>query len=464
MSGGYYYQKDVGDSASLLHSKGDGMSGKRHYYEYEESSTGSLMGVLRRNMFKVCMVAAVAAAFFALVSYNSSSSTPSDGVLDSTDATMTKYSFGASKKFSITPSITVTSPGYGTISSLSLLPWDAIAEPAKEQEISISITDSVMGTAIPMSENDLTATWTIAGSTYTGTTTSFQVDETGVYDCTVQVYYSASSRKNKLYKQGVLQNLEKEIKNNFPSVSSEVQRYFGADGSTSYTFTFTLAVKYVRREIRTLSENDREKVFDAMLTLYKTNQTEGEALYGSKYISIETFMYYHLSGAGSSDCDHWHDGAGILTHHAAITLAFEQSLQAIDSSIALPYWEYAMDDILYDEWYYSPIFYSTWLGEANPSTSDHSITTSRFAGVEMPDGTSYTAAWSIADEGSLSPYSNPYGYMRTPWNLNKSPYFGRYNKTYNYESYTTFPGCTTLQMCYDHDDLADVSLSLSLSL
>ena len=470
MSGGYYYQKDASASASLL----PGSTGKRRF-EYEEENNLTMYEktfvVVRRNMFKICLSAAVVAALLAVISYNSNA-TPAivsdnadvDGVSKHKFTTFTPAGSskgtvtfgGASKRTTLSPTITVTSPGYGELSSLSLLPWDAVAEPYKEQVISISLADAVMGEKIAMADNDITATWTIAGTTYSGTTTTFQVDETGVFDCTVQIYYSSTSRKNKQFNHQKTTSSSRG--EDTPSV--EVQRYFGEDGTISYTFSFTLAVKYVRREIRTLSDSDREKVFDAMLTLYQTNQTYGEELYGSKYMSMETFMYYHLSGAGSSDCDHWHDGAGILTHHAAITLAFEQSLQSIDQTIALPYWEYAMDDILYENWYDSPIFYASWLGEANPSTSDHRITNSRFAGIEMPDGTSYTEDWSIADSGSLSPYSNPYGYMRTPWNMNKSPYFGRYNKTYNYESYTTFPGCSTLEVCYAHDSLADVSLSL----
>ena len=46
--------------------------------------------------------------------------------------------------------------------------------------------------------------------------------------------------------------------------------------------------------------------------------------------------------------DHFHEGAGFVTSHVAISLMFEQSLQAIDPSIALPYWDFTIEATYYD--------------------------------------------------------------------------------------------------------------------
>jgi hypothetical protein len=170
---------------------------------------------------------------------------------------------------------------------------------------------------------------------------------------------------------------------------------------------------------------------------------------------MEKFLYYHLMGAGTTDCDHWHDGAGIVTHHAAITLALEQSLQAINPSLALPYWEYAYDSMTYDDYTDSPFFYDDWFGKASPGTSDYSLNTGRFANISMPDGTKYS--WDQSATGSLNPFKNPYGYMRTPWNMNKSPYFGRHNLTYGYSSFGSMPTCNDMYDCYRSTTLSDVS-------
>lgn len=45
----------------------------------------------------------------------------------------------------------------------------------------------------------------------------------------------------------------------------------------------TRPFQYVRREIRQLTDSDREAFFDAMETLYRLPTPEGNALYGEEY-------------------------------------------------------------------------------------------------------------------------------------------------------------------------------------
>jgi hypothetical protein len=240
------------------------------------------------------------------------------------------------------------------------------------------------------------------------------------------------------------------------TASEKAVSVLGDDLTLSYSYTFTIAVKYIRREIRTLSDQDRETVLNAMVTLYNTDDVTGKTLYGEKYMSMETFLWFHLKNAGTSDCDHWHDGAGFVNHHAAITLAFEQSLQAINPSISLPYWEYAYDAMVYDDYRDSPFFADDWFGEASPNSADHSLVKGKFAGISMPDGSLYTE-WRQSESTSMNPFTNPYGYMRTPWNMNKSPYFGRHNLTYDHDPFCSLPTCVDMYDCYSSSNLADVS-------
>ncbi|CAN0499658.1 unnamed protein product, partial [Ectocarpus sp. 8 AP-2014] len=86
----------------------------------------------------------------------------------------------------------------------------------------------------------------------------------------------------------------------------------------------SVMVKYVRREVRQLKAEDREAFLDAMEKLYRLPTEEGVALYGDDYKGISFFVQMHLDGAGVSDCDHWHDDAGIMTHHVGYTMLFEQ--------------------------------------------------------------------------------------------------------------------------------------------
>ena len=75
------------------------------------------------------------------------------------------------------------------------------------------------------------------------------------------------------------------------------------------TGEFTVYAKYVRRELRDLSDSDRERYFAAVHTLYVVGQAEGERRYGPDYRSAAWLVREHLNGAAQQDCDHWHDDA-----------------------------------------------------------------------------------------------------------------------------------------------------------
>eukprot|EP00595_Chromulina_sp_UTEXLB2642_P000635 CAMPEP_0196765246 /NCGR_PEP_ID=MMETSP1095-20130614/7870_1 /TAXON_ID=96789 ORGANISM="Chromulina nebulosa, Strain UTEXLB2642" /NCGR_SAMPLE_ID=MMETSP1095 /ASSEMBLY_ACC=CAM_ASM_000446 /LENGTH=405 /DNA_ID=CAMNT_0042122971 /DNA_START=677 /DNA_END=1894 /DNA_ORIENTATION=- len=141
----------------------------------------------------------------------------------------------------------------------------------------------------------------------------------------------------------------------------------------------------------------------------------------------------------------------------AFTLELEQTLQSINPTIALPYWEYGMDLYLYSNWYDSPIFNSDWFGEASPITADHSIGDGGFwQGIKLPNGENYND-WSIQDSGSLNPFYNAYGLLRTPWNHNPSSYIGRSNKTYSDYGDSAMPSCRQLLDCFESDSTAEMN-------
>ena len=91
-------------------------------------------------------------------------------------------------------------------------------------------------------------------------------------------------------------------------------------------------------------------------------QDEGKALYGPTYQSASEILREHLYGAAGKECDHWHDDAGIVTHHVGVTWAFENSLRMINPATAAHYWDYTRDAAADYEWYESPIFDETWFG------------------------------------------------------------------------------------------------------
>ncbi|CAM9966090.1 unnamed protein product, partial [Ectocarpus fasciculatus] len=181
-------------------------------------------------------------------------------------------------------------------------------------------------------------------------------------------------------------------------------------------------VKYVRREIRQLSDEDREAFFDAMETLYRLPTAEGRALYGDEYKGINFFVQMHLDGAGVKDCDHWHDDAGIMTHHVGYTLQFEQALQVVDPSVSIPYWEYTIESSEgltdYGE---SVIFAADWFGDASPDNSLHTVDNGRWAYLPVMQASTANDATDFVH--------NPYGLLRSPWNVDGTPFVTRYNLT-----------------------------------
>ncbi|KAH8071742.1 hypothetical protein JL721_4246 [Aureococcus anophagefferens] len=57
------------------------------------------------------------------------------------------------------------------------------------------------------------------------------------------------------------------------------------NGTYAYAHRVDVSAKYVRHEIRTLDEGDRERFFAALQVLYATPGAAGRARYGSRYAS-----------------------------------------------------------------------------------------------------------------------------------------------------------------------------------
>ena len=89
----------------------------------------------------------------------------------------------------------------------------------------------------------------------------------------------------------------------------------------------------------------------------------GVARYGADYRDIAWFTEKHLEGAGRRDCDHWHDGAGLYTHHMAFSIEFERALQSVDPAVSLAYWDYSVDsEALGANFSRSRVFDDDWFG------------------------------------------------------------------------------------------------------
>lgn len=168
-------------------------------------------------------------------------------------------------------------------------------------------------------------------------------------------------------------------------------------------------VKYVRREIRMLSDEHRTLFFDTMEVLWNTSSSIGQKKYGGDYRSIVDITTFHAQLAGAKYCDHIHDGMGFMTMHMAMGIQLEQSLQSVAPAATLPYWDFTIDEAklqsgewsTYDE---SPMWDPEWFGERDGG-DNHMISKGRWAYLPIT-----AEAWNLTH--------NSYGFLRAPWNNN----------------------------------------------
>ena len=221
-------------------------------------------------------------------------------------------------------------------------------------------------------------------------------------------------------------------------------------GGPPQNYTQDVMCKYVRRELRSLHAPDRMNFFDALETLYFTPTQEGILKYGPAYKGIEWFVREHLRGAAARDCDHWHDGAGLMVHHLSISLLLEESLQVVDKSVALPYWSYTLDQSQFQgRWRERSIIFSDdWFGPA--SSPGKVISKGRWA---------YTPVMQHA--ASYSDITNGYGMLRAPWNQNPSPFLSRYQYVFETESFSDLVTCGNLASCFKSGSIAKLNFCMN---
>jgi hypothetical protein len=101
-------------------------------------------------------------------------------------------------------------------------------------------------------------------------------------------------------------------------------------------FSKTATTKYVRREIRSLKDDDRDKYFEALQDMLSMDQNEGEAMYGKNFLSLAEATALHTSSYWK-----YHNNLFFSTSHPVLQLKFEKSLLAVagkSAELVLPYW------------------------------------------------------------------------------------------------------------------------------
>ena len=186
--------------------------------------------------------------------------------------------------------------------------------------------------------------------------------------------------------------------------------------------TADVLVKYVRRNIYNLTRSEREAFLGALKTTYAVGGAEGRRRYGDAYKSAAELVAVHLRGAAARECDMWHDDASFVVKHVAFTLSMEESLRSVDGTVAVPYWDYTADAAL-DDWTSARLFDDDVLSPASGDRADHAIASGRFAFTPV----------ARAETVAAGAVANAYGLLRSPWNVNPTPYVGRYRRVLGLE-------------------------------
>lgn len=221
---------------------------------------------------------------------------------------------------------------------------------------------------------------------------------------------------------------------------------YDKEGNYLATYSTLLVSKYVKREIHSLTDSDREAVLDAMAAIWQYSQEEGKALFGEKFTSIDTYVTIHSEASNDIMCDQYHEGTGFLTHHLAMGVSFEASLRAVNPAVTMPYWDFTIEgEQIYKAGkppsyllQISDILTAKWFGSVD---ENNHIQDGRWAHALMP----------IAQDEKTT--QNSYGYIRSYWNNNPDPEISRHL----FDSCGAEPEHKAIPHCSTHYDILNAN-------
>ena len=233
-----------------------------------------------------------------------------------------------------------------------------------------------------------------------------------------------------------------------------IKEYSTATNSETNNYEGRAQCMYVRREVRALSNSDLSLTMDAMHTLWSTSEDEGQEIYGEDFHSAGYLLKIHHFNAAWQDSDHIHEGNGFLAQHIKMTNIFEASMQAVDPSVTIPYWDFTIDDGQGKSAFNSIIMTETIFGSMTPPVNlswGFSYENDNITSGAIPDG-----RWAYLESPVNEDFPDlqaAYGYMRAPWNMNPSPYVSRFLD--DYKIGISLPSCTTHYTILKEDTLVN---------
>ena len=288
-------------------------------------------------------------------------------------------------------------------------------------------------------------------------------------------------------------------------------RRISVTGGAADPLNFTIYVKYVRREIRRLSKEDRRRWVAAASVLWKTSTRDGVAKYGPRYKDVHHVAIIHNDLAGNQVCDFIHGASGyaFVNAHAALGGMVEQAFQAVDPRTSMPYWDYTLDKWLYTDrapdgshkargsrdllaLWDSPVWTSAFFGAPDattgvvkdgawayaqvPAVTVGLANRSGFSGHFLTQG--FASCYGQSDDvcthpstellrsagASTSHQANAFGLLRSPWNQRKEPTVIRARKMCGGANNAQFPDCVAwAQQQSLYSSFTDYMINLQVS-
>ena len=199
--------------------------------------------------------------------------------------------------------------------------------------------------------------------------------------------------------------------------------------------------KYVRREIRKLTDDHRNAYFSAMSVVAHTDLEEGRARFGANFVNLVYETVKHVHGLS---CSPFHGGLSFLTAHAAFTLELDRALQTIDPTVVTPYWDFTIDSEEHGvDWDESVVFSHDWFGAATPPNPSRQISGTYFNETPVPVSCEFEV-------------HNAYCRVTDQRNEDPSPFATRAHELCGLRTDVRLPGCAELAECLQVKSLVDL--------
>lgn len=172
----------------------------------------------------------------------------------------------------------------------------------------------------------------------------------------------------------------------------------------------------VRKEIRSVSTEQWDRVVNAIWIMKTLSLNEGRLKYGRKFITYDLMVLKHARASFDPRGDQAHNHPIFPLFHRCWVLQFELSIIAIDPMIeSLPYWDETIDSEILSKSKY-------------PQYDPNFIFTDKYLGTHIGEGELYQVrngrfrfwpiTFNISNEVNFP--SNIYGFFRHPLSFNPS--------------------------------------------